>query len=403
MVMKEEKIKELRKDFPLIEKTGVIYLDNAATMQKLRAVLDAMRHYNEEENANALRGLHDLSVRATKRLAETRQKVKDWLGAGEEGEIILTRNATEGLNLVARGWHLNPEDEVVVGLGEHHSNLLPWVKTVERQGAKLKLAKVTEEGVLTLEQLRKLLTKQTKVVALSAMSNVTGRRAEVEELIRLAKTVRAMVVVDAAQAVAHERWRVGEADFVVFSGHKIGAPMGVGVLYGLKRWLKIMEPMNYGGEMVTAVEERDGEIVAEWAELPAKFEAGTINVEGAVGLSAALDYWQKQNAEELYRYVEELTEYARRKITEIPKLKLLSAERGIISFKIEGVHAHDVAEILNREGIAVRAGYHCAQPFLEGIGFGVCVRASLGIYNTRTEIEKMIEVLSEVRMKMGLR
>lgn len=447
-------VEQVRADFPLIqqagtgqancglhatpENEGLVYLDNAATMQRPEPVIQAVRRWGLVENANPLRGLYDLSVGATKKLARARRVVANFMGASEVREVIFTRGTTEGLNLVAmmlsgagrsgegvgemgqnsgmvseagRGLKISSDDEIVVEVGAHHSNLLPWLELARRTGARLKVAKCGMDGVLKERGLAEILTPNTKVVALSAMSNVTGAMAEVGRLVKVAHEVGAIVVVDAAQAVAHMKIDVREwgADLVAWSGHKIGAPMGVGVLWGRYEILEQLRPVMLGGEMVEGVSlpgglvERGRQVVeVNLAEIPQRFEAGTLNMDGVVGLMVAIEYWERIGNEKIWERTQNLTSYVEEKLTEVDGVQVLAAENGIISFKIEGVHPHDVAEILSGEGIAVRAGYHCAQPLLEYLGWGPVVRASLAMYNTEEEIDKMVEVVGAVRKKMGL-
>ena len=413
-IVENFEVERVRKDFPLIQRAGagqascglhavpenegLIYFDSAATMQRPEEVIQAVRRWQTAENANPLRGMYDLSTRATEKLAEARRMVTKFIGAKSEKEVFFTSGATMGLNLVA--WmmmnYLSSDDEVLVESSAHSSNLLPWMELHRRMGVGIRTIQDIKTGATTEEDLAKLLTPNTRIVALSAMSNVTGAKPEVKKLVEMAHKVGALVVIDAAQAVAHERIRVRDwdADIVVWSGHKIGAPMGVGVVYGKIKLLKGLTPIIMGGGMM----EETG-FSMKMAEAPQRFEAGTLNMDGIVGLMAAIGYWERIGWKASCEYVRTLTDYAREKME--PLVKILGAENGVISFNVPEIHAHDTAEILAGEGIAVRAGYHCAQLFLELNDWGPVVRVSLAPYNTEAEVDKMVEVLATVRERMG--
>lgn len=390
--MTEREIERLRADFPLIKQGKIIYFDNAATMQKPQVVIERVREFYESENANPLRGLYDLSVRTTELVAETRVKVAKFMGAKRAEEIVFTKSATEAINMTARmlGRKLAMDDEVIFSLKSHHSNFLPWgeLQRNYKIGARL----MTDEKMMTV-------TPNTKLIVLPGMSNVTGEETRCK---RLSDIIYSM---DVAQAIAHRKVDVGKEkiDFAQWSGHKIGAPMGVGVLYGRYQLLDEMEPVDLGGGMVVNVDFSPTNFSVNFDVAPQKFEAGTLNVEGILGLGTAIDYWQQHEPERLFEYIDELTGYARAELKKIPEVKLIGAKHGIVAFSVDGIHPHDVAQILADEKICVRAGYHCAQPLLDVVlGVGPVVRASFTFYNTRAEIDKMVAVLKTVRSKMGL-
>ena len=332
--MTDAEVQRFRKDFPLIERGEVIYFDNAATMQKPRAVIERVKEFYEQENANPLRGLYDLSVRATEQVEEVRRKVAKFMGAARPEEIVFTKNATEAINLTARllGSKLMIDDEIICSVASHHSNFLPWVELRKRQRIGLKIA---------ISNFEMEYTPNTKVVALPGMSNVTGIEIETKRL------PGAMFSADLAQTIAHRKVDVMEEkiDFAQWSGHKIGAPMGVGVMYGRYDLLDKLEPVDVGGGTVNSVNIKEGRLRVAFAKAPQRFEAGTLNVEGIVGLGAAIDYWQEHSPEKLFEYVNELTEYAREELKKLPEVELIGTENGILAFKIDGVHPHDVAQI----------------------------------------------------------
>lgn len=395
-----------RDDFPLINSNKYIYFDNAATMQKPRQVLDAVRDFYEAKNANPLRGIYDLSVQAEEETHQARQKVADFIGATSPEEIIFTRNATEGLNMAA--WWiaktLTSDDEILIGQTEHHSNLLPWARIANETGAHFGFIPGEEGGKITAKIFEAILTPNVKVVTLSLMGNVFGNLNEVAEISKIAHQNGVIVVVDAAQAVAHLPVSVADlgADFLVFSGHKIGAPMGIGVLWGKKKLLNQSLPILLGGGMVKDVSINRHNFGFTLQSLPAKYEAGTQNIGGIVGLGAAIDYWRKHDAAKLWQHEQELTQQMVSGVKELSGVELIGAGQGIVSFKMDKVHPHDIAQCLADENICVRAGYHCAQPGLDLLGIGPVVRASLSFYNTEEEVDKFLKVLGTVRQKMGV-
>ena len=400
-------IASVRSDFPLLAaRPDLAYFDSAATAQRPACVLEAARRFYEETNANPLRGLYDLSQAATDAYESAREEVRRFLGAAESGEIIFTRNATESLNLVAYsyGQHLSPGDEIVVSVLEHHSNLLPWQQLAARAQARLRFVPVTADGRITEEAFRKELSCRTKIVAMAHVSNVLGTENDIRLFARLAHKAGAVFVCDGAQSVPHLPVNVRnlDVDFLAFSGHKMGGPMGIGVLYGKKELLQAMPPFLTGGEMIEYVTKTS----ATWAELPHKFEAGTVNAAGAVGLAAAIRYLNGLGWDEIVRREEELSEKTFEALTAIPHLHILGSpaaadHHGIFSFTIDGVHPHDIAEIANADGICLRAGHHCAQVLMQELHVPSTARVSVSFLNTEDEIGRLAKCLASVRERMG--
>lgn len=397
-----------REDFKFFsEYPDLVYFDNAATTQKPDVVLERMVRYYESENANPLRGVYDLSVKATDAYENARARTAEFIGAESASEIIFTRNASESLNLIAKSYgetFLKEGDEIVLTVMEHHSNLLPWQEVGKKTGAKLVFLEPDKTGFISDEEIKAKITEKTKLVSLAHISNVLGRKNPVEKVIKAAHDVGAVAVIDGAQAVPHTRVNVREldADFYVFSGHKMLAPMGIGVVYGKKKLLNKMPPFLTGGEMIEYVELDS----ATYAEVPHKFEAGTVNVGGAVGLHAAMDYLDKVG----FDYIEEtelrLTNRLFEGMKAIPYIKIAGSENaeehnGIITFTIDDVHPHDSASILNDAKICVRAGHHCAQPLMKFLGFNSTLRASLYFYNTEEEVDRFLDSLTKVRGWLG--
>ena len=389
------------------EYPDLIYFDNAATTQKPNVVLERMIRYYETENANPLRGVYDLSVKATDAYENARARTADFIGAESASEIIFTRNASESLNLIAKSYgeaFLKEGDEIVLTVMEHHSNLLPWQEVGKKTGAKLVFLEPDKTGFISDEEIKAKITEKTKLVSLAHISNVLGRKNPVEKVIKAAHDVGAVAVVDGAQAVPHTKVNVREldADFYVFSGHKMLAPMGIGVVYGKKKLLNKMPPFLTGGEMIEYVELDS----ATYAEVPHKFEAGTVNVGGAVGLHAAMDYLENIG----FDYIEEtelrLTKRLFEGMKALPYINIAGSEgakehNGIITFTIDDVHPHDSASILNNAKICVRAGHHCAQPLMKFLGFNSTLRASLYFYNTEEEVDRFLDSLTKVRGWLG--
>ena len=397
----------IRCDFPLLIQTNEAYLDNAATSQKPYCVINAVEDFYKHSNANPLRGLYELSVNATDRYENAREAVRKFINAKESAEIVFTRNATESLNLIAYSYglsNLREGDEIVVSITEHHSNILPWQMVARSTGAKLVYLECEQDGRITDEAIDKTITEKTRLVAVGEVSNVTGRRNPVEKIIEKAHSIGAVTVVDGAQSTPHMAVDVQamNTDFFVFSGHKLLGPMGIGVLYGKRELLEAMPPFLTGGEMIQTVS-REG---AVWAELPHKFEAGTVNAADAVGLHAAIDYITGLGFDAITEREDALTAYAMEGMKKIPHLHLIGSEdpaehNGILNFVIDGVHPHDISAILDADGIDVRAGHHCAQPLLNHLGFRSTTRASLMFYNTEEEVRRLLGSLASVRSRMG--
>ena len=398
---------KFRTDFPLIAENRTIYIDNAATSQRPQCVLDAVNDFYLKHNANPLRGTYPLSVEATDLYEEARKSVRDFIGAASEKEIIFTRNTTESINLVAYSYGLNnikSGDEILVSIMEHHSNLLPWQMVAWQTGATLRFLECRPDGSLDLDEVKSLITDKTKLVAITQVSNVLGIVNPIREIAALAHEKGAVIVVDGAQSTPHMPVHVQEldADFFAFSGHKIFGPMGIGVLYGKKKLLKQMPPFLSGGEMIDSVT-REG---AKYAELPHKFEAGTVNAAGAVGLKAALDYVRSVGYEEMQKRELAVTRRALEGLKQIPHVHVLGSEKaeehtGILTFTIDDVHPHDVSEILISDGISVRAGHHCAQPLLNYLGVSAATRASFMFYNTEEEADAFVKSIASIRERMG--
>lgn len=396
-----------REDFPLLKQNHTIYIDNAATAQKPRSVIEAERIFYEETNANPLRGFYPLSLDATEVYENARKEVQNFIHAESEKEIIFTRNTTESLNLVAYSYalkNLKPGDEIVVTIMEHHSNLLPWQMAASMTGATLKYLECEPDGTLTEQALTEAIHEKTKLLAVGHVSNVLGCVNPVRKMADLAHSFGAVVVVDAAQSAPHMEINVKElgADFLAFSGHKLMAPMGIGVLYGRQELLENMPPFLTGGEMIQSVS-REG---AVYAELPHKFEAGTVNAAGAAGLAAAIRYIKELGFDTIEKKELELTKRAMVGLSEIPHVHIIGSEKpenhtGIVSFTIEQVHPHDVSEILAADGIDVRAGHHCAQPLLTFLKVYNTTRASFMFYNTTEEVDAFVKSVAQVRRRMG--
>lgn len=400
------------RDFPLLQQTddkspAWAYLDNAATTQKPESVLNAVTNYYRTSNANPHRGAYDLSVAATKILEETREKVREFIGVGRTEEIIFTKSATESINLVASTWgrtHLTAGDEIVLAISEHHSNLLPWQAVARETHATLKYLYTDEQGCIPEDEIQNKIGRNTRLVAVAYISNVTGIINPIEQVIKKAHKVGAVVLVDGTQSTPHIPVDVSalDADFYVFSAHKMLGPMGVGVLYGKTALLNDMPPFLYGGEMIEYVDEQS----ASFAPLPQKFEGGTQDVGGVAGLAAAIDYLNTAGMANVSAAGHELTGYLLDGLKTVPYLRIIGPEEnknriGVVSFTVEGAHPHDVATILNASKIAVRAGHHCAQPFMRHLGIPATCRASLYLYNTESDIDRLAESLKGVRRWLG--
>ncbi|WP_099469395.1 cysteine desulfurase [Konateibacter massiliensis] len=403
---------DFSKDFPLLQTTDemgrrLAYLDNAATTQKPFAVLDAEADYYKNKNANPHRGAYDLSMKATQVLESVREKTKRWLHVPEDGEVIFTKNATESLNLVAYSYAMNAVsagDEIVLAVSEHHSNLVPWQNVAKAKGAVLTYLYLNEEGRVTKEEAQQKITTKTKLVAIAQVSNVTGYVNPVEDIIEMAHKVQAVVVVDGTQGAPHLFVDLGklEADFYAFSGHKMLAPMGIGVLYGKKKLLEQMPPFLYGGDMIEYVEEQ----TTTFAPVPQKFEAGTQNMGSIAGFGAAIDYIEKIGMNQIRSIEDELTAYLIEKLKGVPHLTIVGSDSlenriGVVPFVIEGVHPHDVVTIVNKDLIAIRSGNHCAQPLHNFLKVPATCRASVYLYNSKDEIDRLAESLKGVRRWLG--
>ncbi|MDR1473000.1 MAG: cysteine desulfurase [Lactobacillales bacterium] len=393
---------KIKKDFPIlwqkVNDEPLIYLDNAATTQKPNSVLKAIKHYYNWENANVHRGVHTLAERATTAFEGARESVRKFLNAHDTAEILFTRGTTTSLNLVAQSFgeaFLHEGEEIVISVMEHHANIIPWQQLIKRKGAVLKYIEL-KNGELDLEMAQDLITKQTKIVSLTHVSNVLGIENPVKELIDYAHSKGAIFVLDAAQSVPHQKVDVQalDVDFLAFSGHKMLGPTGIGVLYGKRKWLEVMEPVEFGGEMIDFVH-RD---MSTWKELPWKFEAGTPNIAGATGLDAGIRYLQALGFDAIQAYERKLVEYLFSKLQAIDGLRIYGPQNvnyrtGVFSFNLENLHPHDVATALDMQGIAVRAGHLCAQPLIQNLGESAVIRASFYFYNTKEDCEKLVDAI----------
>jgi cysteine desulfurase / selenocysteine lyase len=390
----------LREDFPILGEQAhghpLIYFDNAATSQKPRAVIDALRHYYEHDNANVHRGLHELSSRATEAYEQSRQRVASYLGASSADEIIFTRGTTESINLVAQAWggkFLRAGDVVLLTEMEHHSNLVPWQLLAERTGARLRFVPVRDNGTLALDQVAQLLTREVKLFAFTHISNSLGTINPVSDLCRQARATGALTLVDAAQSAGHLPIDVQElgCDFLAFSGHKMCAPTGIGALYGRAEILDAMPPWHGGGEMIVTVALDK----SSFKQAPHRFEAGTPNIAGAIGLAAAIDYLEQIGRDAIFEHDSELATYAAERLAELPGMRVLGPPRrgALVGFVMNGVHPHDLTTFADQHGLALRGGHHCNQPLMRRFGVPGTTRASFYFYNTIAEIDRMIEIL----------
>ncbi|AEB82136.1 TPA: cysteine desulfurase [Streptococcus suis] len=395
----------IRKDFSILDQVvndePLVYLDNAATTQKPQQVLDVLEDYYQTDNANVHRGVHTLSERATARYEAARQKVADFIQAKSSKEILFTRGTTTSLNWVAQFAKeiLQPDQEVIISVQEHHSNIIPWQQACQQIGAKLRYVPL-KDGELDVDSLKSILSEKTKFVSLAHVSNVLGGVVPIGEIAELVHQVGAYLVVDGAQSVPHMAVNVQEldVDFFAFSGHKMLGPTGIGVLYGKEELLNLMSPVEFGGEMIDFVYEQS----ATWKELPWKFEAGTPNIAGAIGLGAAVDYLTEIGMDAIQAHEAELVDYVFPKLQAIPGLTIygsqdLSKRTGVIAFNLDDLHPHDVATALDYEGVAVRAGHHCAQPLLRYLQVPATVRASFYIYNTKADCDKLVEAIIKTK------
>ena len=399
----------VRADFPILAREihgkPLVYLDSAASAQRPIAVLQAVDHYERRLHSNVHRGVHSLSQWATEAYEGARERVRDFLHARSTREIVFVRGTTEAINLVANSYgraHLGPGDEVLITYLEHHANIVPWQMVCAQSGARLRAAAVLPNGELDLASLRALLTPRTRIVAVAHVSNALGTILPVREIVQLAHARGVPVLLDGAQAVAHERVDVQEldCDFYAFSGHKIYGPTGIGVLYGREQLLAQMPPWQGGGDMILTVSiER-----STYNELPWKFEAGTPNISGAIGLGAALGYVESLGRERIGAHERSLLELATARLASVPGLRLIGtapAKAGVISFTLAGVHPHDIGTILDSEGVAIRTGHHCAMPIMQAYGLAATARASFALYNRAEDIERLVAGLAKVRGLFG--
>ncbi|EDN9506348.1 SufS family cysteine desulfurase [Listeria monocytogenes] len=405
-------IQKIRADFPILDQEinekPLAYLDNAATSQKPKQVIEALTHYYEFDNANVHRGVHTLAARATDAYESARSKVAKFIHAREVAEIIFTRGTTSAINLVADSYaeaNIEAGDEIVISYLEHHSNLIPWQQLAKRKGAVLKYIELEEDGTISVEQAKKAIGEKTKIVALAHVSNVLGTITPIKEIAAIAHQFGAVILVDGAQAVPHMEVDVVDldADFYAFSGHKMMAPTGIGALYGKRELLDAMEPTEFGGEMIDFVELYD----STWKELPWKFEAGTPIIGGAIALGAAIDYLAEVGLENIQAHEQALASYAIEEMSKIEGITIYgpkdaSKRCGLVTFNLEGAHPHDIATILDEDGVAIRAGHHCAQPLMKWLDVSSTARASFYIYNTKEEIDALIDGLKLTKEYFGL-
>lgn len=391
----------IKKDFPLLENENITYLDSGATTQKPIQVIKAVEEFYQKYNANPHRGAYSLSIEATEQYENTRTKIAKFINARHREEIIFSKNATESLNLIAYSYgmdNLKKDDEVVISIMEHHSNLVPWQKVTKKTGSKLNYMYINDEFELTDEEIENKITDKTKIVGITHVSNVLGTINNVKKIIKYAHKKGAIVIVDASQSIPHMKIDVQDldADFLVFSGHKMLAPLGIGVLYGKKEILNKMSPFLMGGDMIEYVYEQD----TTFAPLPNKFEAGTQNVEGVIGLGSAIDYIENLGYDKIQEIEKEVLSYAREELSKLDFLDLYitpneNNHSSVISFNIKGIHPHDVASILDSEGVCVRSGNHCAQPLMRFLGIDSTCRASFYIYNTKEDVDKLVSALNK--------
>ncbi|HUA58785.1 MAG TPA: cysteine desulfurase [Verrucomicrobiae bacterium] len=398
-------VEKIREDFPVLKQTvhgkPLIYLDSAATAQKPNCVVDAIRHFHEVDCANIHRGVHELSQRSTAAYEETRVKAKKFLNSRSRDELIFVRGTTEGINLVSNTWgrvNVKPGDEVVISAMEHHSNIVPWQMLCEINGARLRVIPMNDRGELILEEYEKLLNPRTRMVAVAHVSNALGTINPVKQIIAMAHRAGAVTLIDGAQAAPHICVDVQDldADFYTFSGHKVCGPTGIGILYGKTRLLEAMPPYQGGGDMIRTVTFEK----TTYNDLPYKFEAGTPNIAGGIGLGASIDYVNHIGLDKIAAYEHELLIYGTEKLSAIPGLRLIGTARekaAVLSFVMEGIHPHDIGTVLDLEGIAVRTGHHCAQPVMDFFHVPATTRASLAFYNTVAEIDALAAGLAKVK------
>jgi cysteine desulfurase / selenocysteine lyase len=402
-------VERVRADFPILQEKirgyQLVYLDNAATAQKPKAVIDAIVRYYERDNANIHRGVHYLAERATEEFETARKVVQSFLNAAHASEIIFVRSATEAINLIAQTYgrvHVGAGDEVLITAMEHHSNIVPWQLLCEEKRAKLRVAPINEDGELILDEFERLVVPRTKIIAVSHVSNALGTINPLQQIVKMAHARNVPVVVDGAQAAPHISIDVQQldCDFYAFSGHKAYGPTGIGILYGKLALLEAMPPYQGGGDMISSVTFEK----TLYNKVPHKFEAGTPDMSGAVGLRAAIEYLNSLGMENVAAHEHDLLAYATQKVSAIPGVRLIgtAAEKAsVLSFVMDGVHPHDIGTILDQEGIAVRTGHHCAQPVMQRFGVDATARASLGLYNTKEEIDALVRGIKKVQEVFG--
>lgn len=397
----------IRNDFPIlfqeVNDEPLVYLDNAATTQKPKQVLDVLRHYYETDNANVHRGVHTLAERATADYENSREKVRAFINAKETAEVLFTRGTTTGLNWLARSYgdaFIKAGDEIVISYMEHHSNIIPWQQLAQRSGATLRYLPLTAEGFIDLDEAKTIINEKTAIVSLAYVSNVLGVINPIKELATLAHSNGAVMIVDGAQATPHMQVDVQalDADFFVFSGHKMCGPTGIGVLYGKRSLLEQMEPVEFGGEMIDFVRLYE----STWKELPWKFEAGTPNIAGAIALGGAIDYLNEIGMDTIHQYEQELVAYVLPKLQAIGGVTIYGPQdpehhTGVIAFNLDGIHPHDVATALDMEGVAVRAGHHCAQPLMNYLDVPATARASFYFYNTKADADRLVQAIQATK------
>lgn len=401
-------IKSIREEFPILDQKvnghPLVYLDSTATAQKPRAVIEAVDHYYRNDNANVHRGVHTLGTRATDLYEGARDKVRRFINANSTAEIIFTRGTTTSLNIVAQSYglaNLREGDEIVLSPMEHHSNIIPWQQAAKRTGATLTYLPLQEDGTISLDDVRATVSSKTKIVALAHVSNVLGTVNPIKEIAKIAHDNGAIIVVDGAQGVPHMKVDVQDldCDFYAFSGHKMCAPTGIGILYGKKELLEAMEPVEFGGEMIDFVYLHD----STWKELPWKFEGGTPIIAGAIGLGAAIDFINDIGMDKIAAHEAKITSYAMERLSSIEGIDIYGPKdrAALVTFNLGEVHSHDTATILDSFGIAIRAGHHCAQPLMKWLGVTATARASFYLYNTEDEIDRLVEGLLKAKEYFG--
>lgn len=401
-------IRTIRNEFPILDQSvngnPLVYLDSAATSQKPSSVIKAVEDYYKENNSNVHRGVHTLGTRATDQYEGARDKVKNFINAASVKEVIFTRGTTTSINTIAYGYArqiLKEGDEIVLTQMEHHSNIIPWQQAAKATGAKLKYIPMEKDGTITLESVRQTVSDDTKIVAVAHVSNVLGTINPVKEITQIAHDHGAVIVVDGAQSVPHMQVDMQDlnVDFYAFSGHKMCGPTGIGVLYGKETLLEQMEPVEFGGEMIDFVDLYD----STWKELPWKFEGGTPIIAGAIGLGAAMDFLQEVGMDNIIEHEQQIADYAIKQLSEIEGISIYGPAKraGLVTFNIEGVHPHDTATVLDAEGIAVRAGHHCAQPLMKWLDVTATARASFYLYNDENDIDRLVEGIKRAKEYFG--